>query len=90
MLGGVYLWMALAFGDESGPGVLAYVVAGVAVLFGLFLIVPTLAVCFRRCHDIGAPGIIAVIGLFVPLVIWVVGLIPGQPAANQYGPDPKA
>ena len=59
MLGGVYLWMALAFGDESGPGVLAYVVAGVAgvaVLFGLFLIVPTLAVCFRRCHDIGAPG----------------------------------
>lgn len=90
VLGGLYIFAALVFGDESGAGVLAWIIAAVAVLFAFVLIVPTLAVCFRRCHDIGASGVIAIIGLFIPLVIWIVGFIPGQQGPNEYGADPKA
>lgn len=82
--------------------VIAYVVDG--VLFGtnydgtlalpaasgivaLGLLAPAFAVTARRLHDIGLNGWIA-IATIIPLVGIVIGLVPGKPEANEYGPRP--
>jgi len=74
-------------GEGSWLSVAALVLAG---LVGIAFFIPTLAVGWRRCHDVGIPGGVAIIGLFVPLVIYIIALIPGNTGPNEYGPDPKA
>ena len=62
-------------------------------LFGLALLVPSIAVTVRRLHDTGRTGWWVLIG-FVPVVGWIVLLVfmfmDSQPGDNQYGPNPKA
>ncbi|MDO4319614.1 MAG: DUF805 domain-containing protein [Bacteroidales bacterium] len=54
----------------------------------LALIVPSLAVAWRRLHDIGRAGGWFFIGL-IPLVGWIIMIIwyvkPGEPTANRFG-----
>lgn len=56
------------------------------------LLAPGIAVTARRLHDFNANGWIAVAAV-VPYLGWiatiVIGLIPGKPGENQYGPDPR-
>ena len=61
------------------------------LVFGLGIIVPSLAVTVRRLHDIGKSGWWYLIGLvpLVGLVIFLFLLMPGTPGTNQYGPDPR-
>jgi uncharacterized membrane protein YhaH (DUF805 family) len=63
------------------------------ILYGLAVILPTLAVGIRRLHDLGKSGWWLFISL-IPLVgsIWLIVLMAtaGQTGENQYGPDPKA
>ncbi len=63
------------------------------LLYALAVIIPSLAVAFRRLHDIGKSAAWIWIAL-IPIVggIWLLVLTcqPGQPGPNQYGPDPKA
>lgn len=62
------------------------------MLFGLSIIIPTIAAIVRRLHDIGKPGGWFFIR-FVPLIgsIWLFILLvtDGQYGRNEYGPDPK-
>lgn len=64
----------------------------ILVLFDLALLVPSLAVCWRRLHDIGRSGAYYFFVL-IPLVGWILLLVwmcqDSQPGANQYGPNPK-
>ncbi len=61
-------------------------------LFLLATLIPSVAVCWRRLHDVGRSGLWWLIS-FVPLVgvilliIWLTG--DSQPGTNQYGPNPK-
>ena len=61
-------------------------------LFSLAVLVPGLAVAWRRLHDIGKKGTWYLIGL-VPVVGWIVLIVwfcrEGEPGDNEYGPDPK-
>ncbi|GAA1119836.1 MULTISPECIES: DUF805 domain-containing protein [Kitasatospora] len=61
-------------------------------LYGLAVLVPSLAVTVRRLHDTGRPGLWILIGL-VPLIGAIVLIVfaatEGQPEANSYGPNPK-
>ena len=61
-------------------------------LFDLALLVPSLAVFWRRMHDIGRSGAYYFLGL-IPLVGWILLLVwecqDSQPGANQYGSNPK-
>ncbi len=61
-------------------------------LYGLAIIVPSLALCWRRLHDIGKSGGWYFIAL-VPAVGWIILLVflcqDSQPGANAYGPNPK-
>ena len=70
-------------------GDLAVILSGI---WGLAVLVPTLAVVWRRLHDTGRSGAWAFI-VFVPLVGWIILLVflcrDSQPGDNQYGPNPK-
>ncbi len=52
------------------------------------LIVPTIAIAWRRMHDIGKEGVYALF-LLIPIVGWILFIIwavqPSQPGANRYG-----
>ena len=66
-----------------------------AVLSGLVslaLLVPGLALCWRRLHDIGKSGAWYFI-IFAPIVGIILMLVwfcqDSQPGENQFGPNPK-
>ncbi|MER8185127.1 DUF805 domain-containing protein [Kitasatospora sp. NPDC094015] len=61
-------------------------------LYSLAVLLPSLAVGFRRLHDTGRSawwlliGLVPVVG---PIVLIVFAASEGQPGDNQYGPNPK-
>lgn len=64
----------------------------IAYIYSIALLLPGLAVCIRRLHDVGKSGWMYLIGL-IPVVgaIWLLILFctDSQPGANEYGPNPK-
>ncbi|PYE49414.1 uncharacterized membrane protein YhaH (DUF805 family) [Deinococcus yavapaiensis KR-236] len=77
--------VALGLGDENF-GILSGI-------YGLAVLVPSIAVGIRRLHDTGRSGWWTLIGL-VPLVGALVLLIfdvqEGEAGSNKWGPNPKA
>ena len=71
--------------SSSGGGVLSGI-------YGLAVLIPTIAVSVRRLHDIDRTGWWVLIGL-VPLIGFIVLLIfyvqDSTPGSNRYGPNPK-
>jgi uncharacterized membrane protein YhaH (DUF805 family) len=71
------------------------VLRGVGLLsgiYGLAVLIPTLAVIVRRLHDVDRTGwwiFIGLIPLIGAIVLLVFELTPGTPGSNRYGPDPK-
>jgi uncharacterized membrane protein YhaH (DUF805 family) len=63
------------------------------LIFGLLILVPSIAVTVRRLHDTGRSGAWYLVN-FIPFIgpILLLGwcLLAGQPGDNKYGPDPKA
>jgi uncharacterized membrane protein YhaH (DUF805 family) len=72
-------------------GIRIEAVGVIAVLFGLAVFIPTLAVIVRRLHDTGKSGWWILLG-FVPMVGSIILLIllafDSEPTSNQYGPHP--
>ncbi len=66
------------------------------VLYGLYalgVIIPSLAVAWRRMQDTGRHGLWILLGLipFVGGIILLIFMIlPGTPGPNEFGPDPTA
>ena len=62
------------------------------LLFVVAMLIPSLAVTFRRLHDSNHSGWWLLIG-FVPIIGFMILLIlmvqDSQAGANQYGPNPK-
>jgi uncharacterized membrane protein YhaH (DUF805 family) len=62
------------------------------LLFGLAMLIPSVAVSVRRLHDVGKSGwyllfiIVLLIGWIYLLYLYVQ---PGMPGPNEYGDDPK-
>lgn len=81
----VYFVLSFVEGLVGGPGILAMV-------YGLAVLVPGLAVSVRRLHDTSRSGwwlliaLVPIVGGIVLLVFMVQDSIPGQ---NQYGLNPK-
>lgn len=75
----------LGFGSEDTLGIFGG-------LYSLFVIIPSIAVCIRRLHDIGKSGwwiCIAIIPFIGALILFIFAIRDSQPGANQYGPNPK-
>ena len=72
--------------------ILGYILPAVSSVYSLAVLIPTLAVSWRRLHDIGKAGGWYFICL-VPIVGWILLLVwlckDSQPGENQYGPNPK-
>ena len=68
---------------------------GIGVLggiFGLAILIPSLAVGARRLHDTGRSGwwlLIGLIPLIGAIVLIVFFVMDSQPGSNQYGENPK-
>lgn len=92
----VYIALIVVIGVASILGSVGQILAGIASLayfvFALAVLIPSLAVVFRRLHDLDKSawwiliGIIPLIGSLV-LLYWFCQ--PGTAGSNQYGPDPK-
>ncbi len=64
----------------------------IAGIFGLAMLIPSLAVGVRRLHDIGKSGWMLLVVL-IPLIgaIWLIILLvtDSTPGSNEYGANPK-
>lgn len=88
---------ALMMGDPAAAAAVPTTGAMGAVLFAhlavmLALLVPSLAVTFRRLHDTNRRGwwiLIGLIPLIGALVLFIFYLLDGTPGPNRFGPDPK-
>ena len=96
-------WMFVLFNIIAGIiiGVIAGVLVGVTKvtafaylgsIYNLAVLIPGLAVFFRRLHDIGKSGWWWLLA-FIPFIGWIVLLVfcclDSQPGDNQYGPNHK-
>ena len=76
----------------AGDGMLGGLFRGLSGLYSLGTIVPGLAVCWRRMHDIGKSGAFTLLGL-IPLVGMILLIVwfcqDSQPGSNEYGANPK-
>lgn len=87
----LFLWLVSSvltiLGSENGG-----FVAAVSSIWNLATLVPGLALCFRRLHDVGKSGLY-LLWLLLPVVGWIILIVQyakdSQPGANQYGPNPK-
>jgi len=63
-----------------------------AMIAGLALLIPGIAVAVRRMHDTGRSGwwlfisLVPLVGIIL-LIVWMA--TDSQPGANEYGPNPK-
>lgn len=57
----------------------------VANIYWLAVLVPLIAVGFRRMQDVGKPGWF----IFIPIYSLILAIQEGEKGANEYGADPK-
>ena len=82
----VLINLAIIYGLIILAGVLKLkVLAMVAQLFNLAVLLPFLAVGWRRMHDTGRPGW----WILVPIANLIFALQAGEPSTNDYGPVPE-
>ncbi len=81
-----------ALENAAGDGGIGSILAIVSGLFSLAVLVPSLAVTWRRLHDIGKSGanyfliLIPLVGAIL-LLVWLCR--DSDPGDNMYGPNPK-
>jgi uncharacterized membrane protein YhaH (DUF805 family) len=84
----VGIFLAVSTRSET----LALIVFGILGIYGLGVIIPSLAVTVRRLHDIGKGGGWIFIS-FVPfvggLILFVFTLLDSEAGENRFGPNPK-
>ena len=64
----------------------------IEIIATLALIIPSIAVQFRRLHDVGRSGwwwVLHLVCCIGTILVFIFSLTDSQPGANQYGPNPK-
>jgi uncharacterized membrane protein YhaH (DUF805 family) len=78
--------MAGTFSKEMSLGLASGV-------YALFVLLPSIAVSFRRLHDTNRSAwwlLLAIIPILGPLALFVIYCLEGTPGDNKYGADPSA
>jgi uncharacterized membrane protein YhaH (DUF805 family) len=89
-----WMFVLINFGVAIVLGIVDAVVGtGVLnALYGLGVLIPSLAVSARRLHDTNRSGWWQLIAL-VPIIGWVIAIVfyatDSNPGTNKYGPNPK-
>ncbi|HWW26509.1 MAG TPA: DUF805 domain-containing protein [Caulobacter sp.] len=79
-------------GTKGNMNPIGMVLSGLYFLFVLGIIIPSLAVSFRRLHDTDRSAwwlLIAFLPFIGGLVLLVFNVLPGTNGPNKFGPDPK-
>ena len=91
----INMLISAGIGIVEAAGGLTYTDGGggpLTGLYGLFVLVPGIAVAVRRLHDTGRSGWYLLMAL-IPLIGWIFVLIAliqdGDTGVNAYGPSPK-
>lgn len=88
----VMLFTGIISSVLSGLGKNSVFFSLVSGVWSLAILVPTIALSFRRLHDVGKSGawylwnLLPVAGKIILLIQYIADSAPG---ANQYGPNPK-
>ncbi|WP_272986353.1 MULTISPECIES: DUF805 domain-containing protein [Hyphomonas] len=82
--------------EEVSP--LGFILIALIAIYGLAIVIPSIALFVRRLHDINQTGwiylglvvasVIPVIGFIASIAMIVIACIPGTKGPNKYGPDP--
>jgi uncharacterized membrane protein YhaH (DUF805 family) len=92
----VYLVLVGATGGLGNSGQMSGVAMALTGIYGIFILgilIPSIAVGFRRLHDTDRSAwwlLIAFIPLIGGLALLVFYILPGTTGPNRFGPDPKA
>jgi uncharacterized membrane protein YhaH (DUF805 family) len=85
--------VSLAIGFAGGKlGWSQHTITTVAVIYMLFVLLPSLGVVVRRLHDTGRSGwwfLIVVVPLIGAVVLLVFALQDSEQGSNDYGANPK-
>ena len=83
----------------AGANVLAVMLIFLGTLYVLAIIIPSIALCVRRLHDLNLTGwiylglvivgYIPIVGIISNIAMIVIGVVPGTKGPNKYGSDPK-
>ena len=90
-----WMFFLINFFVLCGIGLLEYLILTggiIGTLYGLAVLIPSIAVSIRRLHDTGRSGwwiLLSLIPLLGALVLLIFYCIDGEPGENAYGPDPK-
>lgn len=87
LVNAVILMTLVGIGQE-----IHYVITNLAILFGLAVLLPSIAVSVRRLHDTGRSGwwlFFKLIPFVGDIVLLVFTLFDSQPGQNKFGPNPK-
>ena len=81
-------------GHYQQKDIQAFMALGIVtcLIYGLVVMLPTLAVTVRRLHDTGRIGwfmLIQLIPIVGSIVFFITMLLDGQPGSNAYGTNPK-
>ena len=84
-----FWWASLAIGIIGS--IVTAILGDLSFIWSLATLIPSLAICIRRLHDIGKSGwwyLISLIPL-VGLIIMIVFCCKDSTEDNQWGPNPK-
>lgn len=85
----VLMSVAGATGNGQGPGGVGL---ALVAIFALAMLVPSLAVSFRRLHDTNRSAwwlLIALLPFIGAVVLLIFFVLEGTAGPNRFGPDPK-
>jgi len=87
----VNIIISLIFGILTKIPVLKVLFWIVFTLFGLAVLIPSIALGIRRLHDVNYTGwlmLLCVVPVVNVIVVFLLCVIEGNPNENQYGPIP--
>lgn len=91
VLGSIFTTVGISSGS-SAAFAFASVFTALVYVYGIFVLVPTLALTWRRLHDIGRSGgyyFMGFIPLAGPIILLVYECTDSVPGPNMYGGNPK-
>ncbi|MEZ5184838.1 MAG: DUF805 domain-containing protein [Candidatus Nanopelagicales bacterium] len=84
--------VAAIIDSVAGLGISDQNVGWVSLVASLALLIPSLAVLFRRLHDTGRSGwwwLLSLVCGIGAIIVFIFCLFDSTPGDNQYGPNPK-
>lgn len=84
-----YWWVVLF--NCAVSSVLGYIIPDLSWIWSLAILIPSIAICVRRLHDIGKGGAWYLL-ILIPIVGYIILLVwfcKDSTPDNQWGPNPK-